>query len=111
MSAHTDTSRHLGLIYKRMQGNENTKTALMFASQLNRSVELVRFLIEHGADVNKATNRYPIQAQRLGARQAPFFAHTLWTLGALSGMPRLSNNGHSYALAQHFWLVAYVYCM
>jgi ankyrin repeat protein len=40
-----------------VQGNENTKTALMFAAQLNRSVEVVKLLIDQGADVNQATNR------------------------------------------------------
>lgn len=43
-----------------MQGNENTKTALMFTAQLNRSAGVVRVLLEHGADVNQSTNRYAL---------------------------------------------------
>lgn len=40
-----------------VQGNENTKTALMFTAQLNRSAGVVRVLLEHGADINQSTNR------------------------------------------------------
>lgn len=38
-------------------GNENNKTALMFASQLKNAHELVRFLLSHGADPNASTVR------------------------------------------------------
>ena len=38
-------------------GNENGKTALMFASQLSGSEDLVRFLLRLGADPNATTNR------------------------------------------------------
>eukprot|EP00045_Choanoeca_perplexa_P002918 m.27648 g.27648 ORF g.27648 m.27648 type:complete len:832 (-) comp11768_c0_seq1:7-2502(-) len=38
-------------------GNENGKTALMYASQLSNSAELVEYLLNLGADPNATTNR------------------------------------------------------